>query len=78
MLLTLLQSGLWALSMLILARALVSWFYPRQDVEWVYRLYQITDYVLAPIRSVVPPASGLDFSPWIALILITIVLSVLM
>lgn len=77
MLLTLLQSVLLVLSMLILARALVSWFYPRQDVEWVYLLYRVTDYVLAPIRSVVPPAGGLDFSPWIALILITIVLSVL-
>ena len=77
MLLSLLQSALLVLSFLILARALVSWFYPRQDVEWVYWLYRITDYVLAPIRSVVPPAGGLDFSPWIALILITIVLSVL-
>lgn len=74
---TLIQYTLFALSMLILARALVSWVYPRQDIEWVYRLYQITDYVLAPIRSVVPPMNGLDFSPWIALIAITIIMTVL-
>ena len=74
---TLIQYTLFALSMLILARALVSWVYPRQDIEWVYRLYQITDYVLAPIRSVVPPMNGLDFSPWIALIVITLIMTVL-
>lgn len=63
--------------LLILARALLSWVYPRRDVEWVDRLYQLTDYILGPIRSAVPPVNGLDFSPFIALIFISILLSVL-
>lgn len=77
MFLSLIQAILWTLSLLILARALVSWVYPRRDVEWVDRLYQLTDYILAPIRSVVPPFSGLDFSPFIALIILSLLLRVL-
>lgn len=77
MLLSLVQAILWTLSLLILARALVSWVYPRRDVEWVDWLYQLTDYILAPIRSVVPPVGGLDFSPFIALIILTVILNVL-
>ena len=77
MLLSLVQAILWTLSLLILAGALVSWGYPRRDVEWVDRLYQLTDYILAPIRSVVPPVGGLDFSPFIALIILTVILNVL-
>ena len=74
---SLIQATLWTLSLLILARAVVSWVYPRRDVEWVDRLYQLTDYILAPIRSVVPPVNGLDFSPFIALIFLSIILSVM-
>lgn len=77
MLFALFQATLWTLMLLILARALLSWVYPRRDVEWVDRLYQLTDYILGPIRSVVPPVNGLDFSPFIALIFISILLSVL-
>ena len=75
--LDLLQWLLWLVSLLILARALMSWFYDRPDIDWVFRIYQATDYILAPIRRVVPPVNGIDFSPWIALILLSVILRVI-
>ena len=45
------------------------------------RLYQfvfdITEPVLGPIRRVIPPVMGLDFSPMIAMLLVSIVRMVL-
>jgi len=35
-------------------------------------LYQATEPILAPIRRVLPPAAGLDFSPMIAILVLGI------
>ncbi len=35
-------------------------------------IYDLTEPVLAPVRNLLPPASGLDFSPIIVIILLTI------
>lgn len=66
------------LSMLIVARAILSWFRPRgysklyNDIERA--LYVLTEPILAPIRSALPPIGpGIDFSPLVALILIDLV-----
>jgi YggT family protein len=59
---------------LIVARALLSWVNPdpyNQLVRWLCRL---TDPLLFRIRRTIPmPKSGLDFSPVIALVLITFI-----
>lgn len=36
-------------------------------------LFRVTDPVLRPIREVLPQFGGIDFSPWVALILLQVV-----
>ena len=38
-------------------------------------LYRVTDPVLRPIRRVLPVMGNIDFSPWVALLLIQLVIS---
>jgi len=58
----------WALFALILARIVLSWVrigsYEIRDL-----IFRITDPIIEPIRRILPPMSGLDFSPFIVLIL---------
>ena len=57
----------------IIIRALMSWFMP-QDGSGISRvLFDITEPVLAPIRRVLPPIAGFDFSPILAIVLIQII-----
>ena len=69
----LLASALW---MALIARVIISWLnidrssplYPVASI-----IYQITEPILAPIRSVLPSFGMLDLSPMVAIILIIIV-----
>jgi YggT family protein len=36
-------------------------------------LYRVTDPILRPLRRVLPTVSGIDFSPWVAILLIQMV-----
>lgn len=60
------------LTVLIIARAVLSWVNPspyHPVVRWVYRL---TEPLLAPIQSLLPAPGGIDFSPLIVLVLIQV------
>lgn len=57
----------------IIVRALLSWFMPNDGTGLTRILNDITEPILAPIRRVLPPVSGIDFSPILALILIQLV-----
>jgi YggT family protein len=61
-------------SLILLARAFVSWV-PNIDPnnQLVRLLYDITEPVLRPIRAALPPMQGVDFSPLVALIGITLI-----
>ena len=61
------------LTIAIIARALLSWF-PNLDARnpLVGLLYQVTEPILAPIRSIMP-RMGIDFSPIIAIFLLQII-----
>jgi YggT family protein len=39
-------------------------------------IYQATEPILAPIRRVLPPTSGVDWSPLIAMLLLGVILRV--
>ncbi len=61
------------LTVLIIARALMSWVNPSSSnpaVRWVHRL---TDPILGPIQSLLPAPGGFDFSPLIAIVLVQVV-----
>lgn len=56
---------------ILLIRVLVSWF-PIDPYNRVVRLlYDLTEPVLAPIRSILPPIGMMDFSPLVALLLLS-------
>jgi YggT family protein len=52
---------------LIFARFILSWvnFGPYELRAWVFRL---TEPILAPVRRFLPPTAGVDFSPMIVLL----------
>ena len=57
----------------IIVRALLSWFYPVGKDRWTRLLVDLTEPLLRPIRSVLNAILPipLDFSPFIAILLIT-------
>ncbi len=57
-----------ALTIMLVARALLSWFDPGMRSSVGKILVDITEPVLGPIRRMLPSAGGLDFSPIIAII----------
>jgi len=61
---------------LILGRVLVSYTNPAGGGALTAFLYQATEPILAPIRRVLPPTGGIDWSPTIAIVLMGILLSI--
>lgn len=57
---------------LILGRVLVSWTNPTGGGQLTAFLYQVTEPVLGPIRRLLPPTGGIDWSPMIAILLLGI------
>lgn len=55
---------------MMLLRVLMSWIAPAGYNPVVAVLFQLTEPVLAPIRKLIPPIAGLDFSPMIFLLLL--------
>jgi YggT family protein len=66
-----------ALTFAIIIRALMSWFTPTGAGAFSRVLLDITEPVLAPIRRVLPPVGGWDFSPILAIVLIQVVSTLL-
>jgi YggT family protein len=64
----------WVYNILIFARVILSWIRPGGYNPWVAQIteliYQLTEPVLAPIRERLPGGMMLDFSPFIAMILL--------
>jgi YggT family protein len=58
-----------SLVLLILARVMLSWLYPNVRNTLVFWVWRLSEPILQPLRRVLPH-TGLDLSPWLALILI--------
>jgi YggT family protein len=61
-----------ALTLAIVARALISWLPMDNYNPIVQFLYRITEPILAPIQRVIPPIGMMDITPIVALILLQI------
>lgn len=59
----------------LLGRVLLSWF-PNIDRsnQIVQLLYRVTEPVLQPVRQLLPQTSGIDFSPLIVFLLISVLM----
>ena len=56
--------------LLLIARVVLSWTNPMGGGGLVAFIYQATEPILAPIRRVLPPTGGTDWSPLIALLVL--------
>jgi YggT family protein len=61
----------------IFARVIMSWIPLRLPFGLNELVWNVTEPVLAPIRRYMPIAGGMDFSPFIALLLIQILASII-
>ncbi len=55
-------------SLVVLAAVVISWVRMDRRHPLARIVYSLTEPVLAPIRRVLPPMGGLDFSPMVLLI----------
>ena len=62
---------------LLIARVFLSWTNPTGGGGLTAFIYQATEPILAPIRRFLPPTSGIDWSPLIAMLLLGVVLRVI-
>lgn len=75
-LITFIQLLAYLLWFLLLARVVMSWTNPRGGGGLVAFVYQATEPILAPIRRLLPPTAGIDWSPLIAILLLGVMLRV--
>jgi YggT family protein len=55
-------------SLVVLMAVIMSWIHLDRRQPLAAIVYRLTEPVLAPIRRVLPPVAGLDFSPMVLLI----------
>jgi YggT family protein len=77
LLVTFVQFLAFAVWFLLIARVLMSWTNPTGGGGLTAFIYQATEPILAPIRRVLPPTGGIDWSPLVAMLLIGVVVRVL-
>ena len=65
---------LWTYFILIIVMVVLSWFGRQWRHPLIPLVYQLTEPVLRPIRKVIPPISGIDLAPLLALIIIRFLL----
>lgn len=62
---------------LLIARVVLSWTNPMGGGGLTAFIYQMTEPILAPIRRLLPPSSGIDWSPLIAMLLLGVIVRVI-
>lgn len=55
---------------LLIARVVLSWTNPMGGGGLIAFIYQVTEPILAPIRRLLPPTGGIDWSPLIAMLVL--------
>lgn len=74
------ETLLWLLNiyaLILLVRALMSWFDPGFRTQVGQVIFKLTEPVVGPIRQVMPSTGGIDFSVMIAIFLIYILRSII-
>jgi len=59
--------------LLIIIRVLLDWVRPNHYNPTITKIYKLSDPIIQPIRERLPFFYGIDFSPWVVLILIDII-----
>jgi len=78
-LLSILSLAVWLYTLIIFAWVILSWF--RQGSRTVRNIYKVLDPICAPyvnlFRKIIPPMGGLDFTPFVAIIVLQLALQLL-
>lgn len=64
-----------ALYVLLFGRVLISWVNPRFDSPLARFFYDTTEPILAPIRRVLPATGMIDWSPFVAIVVLGLLAS---
>ncbi|HEV2527413.1 MAG TPA: YggT family protein [Thermomicrobiales bacterium] len=64
-------------SLLIIGRALTSWFDPQMSSPVGRFLYNATEPVIGPLRQIIPSLGMIDITPIVALLLIQVITQIL-
>jgi YggT family protein len=59
--------------MIIMVRVVISWLPVDQDQRWARFIVDVTEPTVGPIRRLLPPLGGLDFSPLVVMLLLELV-----
>jgi YggT family protein len=66
----LLDRLIWAPSILLIISSVMSWFQPDPRQPFVRIINAIVEPLLLPVRTILPPAAGMDFSPMVVMIIL--------
>ena len=66
------------LTYIIFIRVILSWFSHNPYQPLIKLIYQISDTMLSPIRSIVSPIGGVDISPIIAIFMIQLIKNIIL
>jgi len=61
-----------SLVILVVARVLLSWFYPNMRNTLVFWVWRLSEPWLGPLRRILPVTGRMDWSPFVALVLISV------
>lgn len=70
----LLQLAVWIYIVLILIQVILSWVNPHAYSPVTVLMYQLTDPIMRPVRRMIPPAGGFDWSPLVVIIALNLIL----
>ncbi len=61
------------LTVCIFLRAIMSWISPGQTNFFTDILFHTTEPILSPIRRIFPASGGIDFAPFVAIIILQVI-----
>ena len=64
------------LTWFIIVGALLTWVPLHKRNRFIWKVISLTDKILKPIRTLVPPIGGIDISPIVAIIILQIIDSI--
>ena len=61
----------------LLFRSMFSWMSPGQTNFFTSGLFQLTEPILAPLRRILPKSGRLDLSPFVAIVILQVIILIL-
>ena len=62
----------------LIVRVIAAWFGMFRYSKWIQPAYILTDWIVEPVRRIVPPMGGLDVSPIVVMFLLSVLRRILL